>query len=37
MSEPLLALDRISKTFRRSGGAVVNAVREVSLAIKLPD
>jgi ABC-type glutathione transport system ATPase component len=33
MPDPLLALDRISKTFRRSGGAIVNAVRGVSLAI----
>jgi ABC-type glutathione transport system ATPase component len=33
MPVPLLALNRISKTFRRSGGAVVSAVRDVSLAI----
>jgi ABC-type glutathione transport system ATPase component len=33
MPKPLLALEGISKTFRRSGGGVVNAVRSVSLEI----
>jgi ABC-type glutathione transport system ATPase component len=33
MPKPLLARDRNSEIFRRSGGAVVNAGREVSLAI----
>ena len=33
MSLPLLALESISKTFRRSGGALIHAVRGVSLDI----
>jgi ABC-type glutathione transport system ATPase component len=33
MPDTLLALENVSKTFRRSGGAVVAAVREVSLRI----
>ncbi|MBI3711276.1 MAG: ABC transporter ATP-binding protein [Proteobacteria bacterium] len=33
MQEPLLALDKVTKTFRRSGGSIVNAVRSVSLDI----
>ncbi|MFI5014152.1 MAG: ABC transporter ATP-binding protein [Hyphomicrobiales bacterium] len=34
-AQPLLALEGVSKTFRRSGGAVVNAVRAVSLEVGL--
>ena len=30
---PLLALERVSKSFRRSGGARIEAVRDVSLAV----
>jgi len=33
MAEPLLALEHISKTFHRSGGARVEAVRDVSLRV----
>ena len=33
MMKPLLALENVSKTFRRSGGTVVRAVRTVSLAV----
>ena len=33
MAAPILALEGVSKTFRRSGGSVVHAVRSVSLAV----